>query len=90
MAEKILYSRKFLKHFKKRVIPDKKLSQQFNLRVKQFSINQKHTFLKDHQLKGSKSHLRSFSITGNVRILYRDLGNNTVILIDIGTHNQVY
>ncbi|MDZ7586540.1 MAG: type II toxin-antitoxin system mRNA interferase toxin, RelE/StbE family [Patescibacteria group bacterium] len=90
MAKKILFSRKFLKHFEKRIILDQRLSKKFNLRIKQFSINEKSHFLKDHQLKGSKKHLRSFSITGDIRILYQNLGKNNYLLVDIGTHNQVY
>ena len=45
----------------------------------------------DHPLKGNMKGLRSFSAAWDLRIIYREEGNFlTVILIDVGSHNQVY
>jgi addiction module RelE/StbE family toxin len=90
MVVRILFSRKFHKNFEKRILRDQKLSNRFDKRIKQFSNNSNHPLLRDHPLTGSKKHLRSFSITGDIRVLYQPLNNNAVILIDIGSHNQVY
>ncbi|MDO8609629.1 MAG: type II toxin-antitoxin system mRNA interferase toxin, RelE/StbE family [bacterium] len=45
--------------------------------------------LKDHKLIGSLNGLRAFSITGDVRVVYRIEGD-ILELYDIGSHNQVY
>ena len=43
----------------------------------------------DHKLIGSLEGFRSFSITGDIRVVYRKDGAE-IELYDIGTHNQVY
>ncbi|MBU1129795.1 type II toxin-antitoxin system mRNA interferase toxin, RelE/StbE family, partial [Patescibacteria group bacterium] len=59
-------------------------------RLKIFLKNPSHPLIKDHKLIGSKSNLRSFSVTGDIRLIYKKISNNTIVLMDIGTHNQVY
>ncbi len=44
----------------------------------------------DHQLIGQKQNFRSFSITGDIRLVYQYVGENTVLFFDIGSRNQVY
>lgn len=90
MAVKILYSRTFLKHFKKRIVRNQKLSSEFDKRIILFSEDKNYPVLKNHRLSGIKSHLRSFSITGDIRVLYQQISDGEVILIDIGSRNQVY
>lgn len=47
--------------------------------------------LRDHALKGKMKGLRGFSAGFDLRIIYRDEGGFiTIILLDVGTHNQVY
>ncbi len=79
----------FKKKYKKRITNDTKLIKKTNERIKLFQQNPQNPILKDHQLKGSKNHYRSFSITGDVRIVYRKL-EDKVILYNIGSHPQVY
>lgn len=67
---------KFKKHYKKR--------------LSLFIKNPNHILLKDHQLKGKQSPNRAFSITGNIRVVYHKINSNQLILLDIGSHNQVY
>ncbi|MBI3486516.1 type II toxin-antitoxin system YafQ family toxin [Candidatus Daviesbacteria bacterium] len=45
--------------------------------------------LKDHKLIGKKFGFRAFSVTGDIRVVYK-LINSDVWLYDIGSHNQVY
>ena len=87
---KIQTKKKFDKHFSKRIKTHSKLHSQFIKRLTLYTKNKKHPFLKDHQLTGTKKHLRAFSITGDYRVLYWPINQNHIILIDIGTHNQVY
>jgi addiction module RelE/StbE family toxin len=69
---------KFDKNFSKRINPNKKLIKQFQNRLTLFRDNPQHPILKDHQLTGSKKDFRSFSLTGDYRIVYRQTNTNTI------------
>lgn len=79
----------FKKHFKKRVLPSPKLASKFEERLRLFLADPENQLLKNHQLKGKKKNYYSFSITGDIRVVYKIKGN-ILQLYDIGTHNQVY
>ena len=83
-------SRKFDKHYKNRIKKNHRLDKKARKRILLFTSNHKHYLLKNHSLTGSKKHLRAFSVTGNFRIIYQKIDHNKVLLVDIGTHNQVY
>lgn len=84
------YDRTFVRHFKIRIKPNRKLHTQFNKRLVMFENNPAHPLLRDHQLKGSRKAYRAFSITGDIRVVYVMEDDDRAIFIDIGTHNQVY
>lgn len=86
---KIAYHQTFLKHFRKRIKPHKNLEVKFYQRVNLLIKNLNHHLLKRHQLKGSRKSYWSFSVTGDIRVIYRIEGNK-LYLYDIGTHAQVY
>lgn len=59
--------------------------------IKTFFQDPFHPLLKNHALKGSLSGKRAISVTGDVRIIFEEHDNYVVIvMLDIGTHNQVY
>ena len=87
---KIHYSKLFLKHYKKRILPHPSLRKRFQVRLKLFEKDTKNLVLGDHALKGEKQSFRSFSITGDIRVIYHKEDSNSVIFIDVGTHPQVY
>lgn len=90
MEIKIQYSKRFLKHYRSRIAKNSKLDKRFKSRLQVFLKNPKESILRTHQLVGSKQGLYSFSITGDIRVIYRYIFPNTVEFLDIGTHNQVY
>jgi addiction module RelE/StbE family toxin len=59
-------------------------------KIKLFVLNPKHPLLKDHKLKGEKKGLRAFHVIGDIRIVYKQITADTVLFLDVGTHNQVY
>ena len=79
----------FLKVYKKRILPNYSLDNKFKERLKFFIEDHTNPLLKDHSLKGKQSRYRSFSVTGDIRVIYEKVGDG-VLLLDIGTHNQVY
>lgn len=87
---KIKLRPRFEKSYRSRILPNKKLVKQTQKRIALFSENTMHPLLKNHSLTGAKQGLRSFSVTGDIRIVYQPLGNDEVIFFDIGSHNQVY
>lgn len=77
---KIIYHKKFEKRFKK-LSPD--------LREKVISAIQ--CFSKNHALTGNLSGKRAFSVTSNVRIIFEEYNNYILVMVlDVGSHNQVY
>lgn len=56
--------------------------QLFNDGVRKEPIN-------DHPLTGKLKGLRAFSVGGDVRVVYEET-ENCYLLLDIGSHNQVY
>lgn len=48
------------------------------------------TVLNNHQLHGEKKHYRSINITGDYRLIYEQYDEDTVRLIDVDTHSNLY
>lgn len=85
----VVYSKKFTKNIRKR-LTTKTLQGRFENRLKLFKQDKTHPLLKDHKLTGKMQGKRAFSITGDIRVVYRELDDNTIQFLDIGTHPQVY
>lgn len=79
----------FRKNFKKRIHPNHTIEQKFEERLNLLLKDPQNPLLKDHLLIGRLREFRAFSITGDIRVVYRII-DNTVVLYDIGSHNQVY
>ena len=82
-------SKTFRKHFRARIAPNKNLTQQFADRVYLFTQGERGHPLNDHALQGNKEGLRSFSIRGDVRVIYT-IEDDGIVFLDVGSHNQVY
>lgn len=83
---------KFHKYFEKSF---KKLSPHVKkktlLAIDKFSKNPHDKSLHNHQLKGKLAEKCAFSVTNDIRIIFQEYNNYTfIIMLDIGTHNQVY
>lgn len=59
-------------------------------RIQQFVVNPFDPQLRNHALKGKWIGHRSISVGGDIRIHYKDVGNNDILLVAIGTHSQLY
>lgn len=80
----------FKKHYKQRIAGNSKLVKKTTERLQIFQYNPTNPLLKDHALIGKKIGLRAFSVTGDIRIVYKKTSDIEVLLLDIGSHNQVY
>jgi len=87
---KIEYHRTFAKHYSMRIAQNPKLDKLFNQKLQQFVSGSGVSTLRCHQLTGAKKGYYSFSLTGDIRVVYTYKDKDTVIFVDIGSHNQVY
>lgn len=85
----VKYHKNFIKNFKKRFGNNVKIKNKFKDRLELFLRNPNHPLLRNHLLVGDKIALKSFSISGDIRVVYKEV-NGSIIFLDIGTHNQVY
>jgi addiction module RelE/StbE family toxin len=84
---KIFFSERFKKRFEK--LP-KKIQSKFVERFDMFIKNPTAKTLKIHPLKGNFVGYRAFSVSGDYRVIYRIIDRDSIKLVDIGTHSQVY
>ncbi len=83
----IFFTERFKKNF---VVLPIKTQKQFEKRIALFIENPRSSILRTHFLKGNLVGFRAFSVTGDYRVIYKLIGHDSVKLVDIGTHNQVY
>ena len=81
---------RFKRSYKNRITNNPLLVLKTKERLKLFQKDPNSPVLKDHQLKGKKRDYRAFSVTGDIRIVYISISKGYIVLLDIGTHNQVY
>ncbi len=84
----ILPSKHFSAKYRKIVRKHPKLSEKIDTQLKLLIINPKHPSLRLHKISGKYS-VWSISVTADLRILF-DFVKTGVLLIDIGTHDEVY
>ena len=59
--------------------------------ISKFRENPLDPQLKNHALKGAMRGKRSFSVTGDVRVIFKEEEKYTVVfMLDVGGHAQVY
>jgi len=80
----ILYSRQFVKKFKKLPPKIKKLAIK---KEKIFKQNITQPSLKTHKLSGQLSSFFAFSVNHSYRILFAIEPDQTIVFINIGTHS---
>lgn len=91
MRKVIQRTRKFEKSFSK--LP-RKIREKFVTKLKIFIEDEHAAVLKTHRLEGTMKMYYAFSVTGNVRAIYRKetLDNKAVFVftfVDIGRHSEV-
>lgn len=84
----INYTKKFQKAFLKL---DKRSQEKVLNSIQIFQVNPLNQMLRNHSLKGKLLGQRAISVTGDIRIIFEEHKNYTLVLmLDVGTHNQVY
>jgi addiction module RelE/StbE family toxin len=55
-----------------------------------FQSEPHHPLLSNHKLHGERRHQRSINITGDYRLIFEQVDTETVRLLDIDTHSNLY
>lgn len=84
---KIVLHHNFVKKYQKLRETEKK---QFKERRDLFFTEPFHPILNNHPLKGRYTGCRSINITGDLRVIYQYLTEDTVIFTTIDTHSNLY
>ena len=84
---KIVTNKKFDKGVKKQPI---KIQKELKKRLYLFFEDMNHPILKTHKLSGKLKDLWSFNVSGDVRVVFDKSQKNVIILVDIGSHSELY
>lgn len=87
MAVTIIRSSEFDRHFKK--LPFK-IREKISDRLRIFIQNEFSPILNNHKLSGKSKDCRSLNVTGDYRIVYREIEGSLYLLVDVGTHSDLW
>ena len=80
----------FKRSYKKRVRDNSRLKKKFWEKMEIFLENPFFTQLRTHKLSGKLAEQWAFSVDEDYRIVFEFLGEDQVLLIDVGSHDEVY
>jgi addiction module RelE/StbE family toxin len=87
--KKIEYTKQFKRRLKQRYGHQPRVVERFQRHLELFSQGVRKEPINDHPLTGKLKGLRSFSVGGDVRVVYEETEEH-YLFVDIGSHNQVY
>jgi len=90
MRIEIGFGSSFKRALKKRIRRDEKLESNLWQSLEKFCQNPFDPALRTHKLSGELEGLWSFSVEYDCRVIFQFLEGNKVLLIDIGSHDEVY
>ena len=80
----------FKRAYQKKITQDEALKKRFWKALELFLENPYEQQLRTHKLTGKLKGLWAFSVAYDCRVIFRFTDNSTVLLIDIGKHDEVY
>lgn len=86
----VSFSSTFKRAFKKRVKGKADLEARFWQKLEQFTIDPFDPSLKTHKLSGKLKEFWSFSVDYDERVLFYFMEDGKAVLVDIGSHDEVY
>jgi addiction module RelE/StbE family toxin len=86
----IVWDEPFLKILKKWKKKHPDLIAKFENKLTLFCSEPFHSSLKTYRLSGNLKGYLAFSITYEYRLIFKFMAENKVLLLDIGTHDEVY
>jgi mRNA-degrading endonuclease YafQ of YafQ-DinJ toxin-antitoxin module len=89
MIKRFIQSSRFKAHYKSRIMTSEILRKEFRAAFITFRDNPDDPSLANHELNSPMKGYFAFSINGDYRVVYLVVKGG-VLLVDIGTHEQVY
>lgn len=86
----LVWDQAFKRKYKKIFTLNIELKKSFWQAMSIFSQNPFDPKLRTHKLPGKLKGLWSFSISYDCRVIFRFINDHDVLLIDIGSHDEVY
>jgi mRNA-degrading endonuclease YafQ of YafQ-DinJ toxin-antitoxin module len=86
----ISFSSSFKRAFKKRIKGNVDLEAKFWQKLEQFTVDPFDPGLKTHKLSGKLKEFWSFSVDYDERVLFYFTEDEKAVLVDIGSHDEVY
>ena len=80
----------FKRIYKKKVKNNSELKKKFWDAIKLFTEDHFNPQLRTHKLTGKLSGLWAFSVSYDCRVIFKFIKGDEVLLIDIGSHDEVY
>lgn len=87
---KLIWGSSFSRAYKKKVKTDSQVKEKFRKLIKIFEKDPFNPLLKTHKLSGTLSGHWAFVVEYDCRVVFRFEGKNEVLLVDIGSHDEVY
>ena len=86
----LVWDKPFLKILKKWKKKHPDLTEKLTMKLTLLAKDSFHPSLKTHRLSGNLAGYWAFSINYEYRLVFKFISDNKVLLIDIGTHDEVY
>ena len=90
MINQLIWDAGFKKAYKKKSKNNKEWKNNFWESVELFKNNSFHPSLQTHKLSGKLKGLWAFSCDYDCRVVLKFIDSDSVLLIDIGKHDEVY
>ena len=87
---KITFSSSFKRAFQKRIKGRQDIENKFWKKVAIFLKNPFDSQIRTHKLSGKLEELWGFTVEYDVRVVFYFSGQNKVVFVDIGKHEEVY
>jgi addiction module RelE/StbE family toxin len=87
---KIIFGKSFATALKKLLKGNATLEKTFAKKLEVFGNDPFDPQLRTHNLKGDLKSYRSFSITHEIRVVFKFTDEGYALFTDIGTHDEVY
>lgn len=87
---KVIWDEGFKRSYRKRIKGDSILKKKFWRRMEIFLKDPFYPQLRTHKLSGKLSGQWAFSVDTDCRIIFEFISEGQILLIDIGSHDEVY
>jgi len=87
--KKLEFTKQFQGRLRQRYSHQSRVINRLKRHLELFSQGIRREPINDHSLTGKLKGLRAFSVGGDVRVVYQET-DDRYLLLDIGSHNQVY